>query len=539
MKRSIKYRALFVAAVIVICVSYLCVSRSAGTWKLHLPSEKINLGLDLKGGIHLVLQVTTADAFEAEANEIRDRIQSDLRERGVVFTSTRVTEDFRVEILGVLRDQEDALEDYLSPYELNWTSQIRYRQDELDVVMSMNGAYVKALANLTVRQAKETIAKRVDQYGVAEPTIIVYGSGDVKDQIIVELPGVEDFDRVLNLIKSTARLELKLVHSSQGGPYPTRESALQAFNGAIPSDHEVLRYQDAAETEGRAAFMVVRKGASITGQHLKNARRSQDSFTGRSEVEFSLNAEGVRRFSQTTEQNVGNRLAIVLDDEIRSAPNIQEKIASEAARITGNFTPEEAQDLALVLRSGALPAGIQILENRIIGPSLGMDSIRRGVLASLVGLALVVAGMLVVYRVSGVNAIFCLLLNLLILLGVLTYFHATLTLPGIAGVILTIGMAVDANILIFERIKEEIRVGKTVRSSVDAGFDRVFSTIIDTNITTLVAALFLFQFGTGPVRGFAVTLAVGLLANIFTAVFVSRTIFGLVLQKWEVEKLSI
>ena len=539
MKRNIKYRALFVVAVIVICVSYLCVSRSAGRWKLHLPFEKINLGLDLKGGIHLVLQVTTADAFEAEANEIRDRIQSDLRERGVVFTSTRVTEDFRVEILGILRDQEDALEDYLSPYELNWTSQIRYREDELDAVTSMNSAYAKELANLTVRQAKETITKRVDQYGVVEPTISIYGSGDVKDQIIVELPGVEDFDRVLNLIKSTARLELKLVHSTQGGPYPTRESALQAFNGAIPSDHEVLRYPDATATQGRGSFMVVREGASITGQHLKNARRSQDSFTGRSEVEFSLNAEGVRRFSQTTEQNVGNRLAIVLDDEIRSAPNIEEKITSEVARISGNFSPEEAQDLALVLRSGALPAGIEILENRIIGPSLGMDSIRRGMLASLVGLVLVVAGMLVVYRVSGMNAILCLFLNLLILLGVLAYFHATLTLPGIAGVILTIGMAVDANILIFERIKEEIRVGKTVRSSVDAGFDRVFSTIIDTNITTLVAALFLFQFGTGPVRGFAVTLAVGLIANIFTAVFVSRTIFGLVLQKWEVKQLSI
>ena len=518
---------------------YLCISQTGGAWKFHSPFKKINLGLDLKGGIHLVLLVTTADAFEAETNEIRDRIQSDLRERGIVFTSTRATEEFRVEILGVLRDQEDVLEDYLSPYEPNWSSQYRYQKDELDVVMSMNGAYSKSLANLTVRQAKETISKRVDQYGVAEPTIVIYGSGDVKDQIIVELPGVEDFDRVLNLIKSTARLELKLVHATKAGPYPNRESALQAFNGTIPSDHEVLRYPGAAETQGRTAFMVVRKGAAITGQHLKNARRSQDSFTGRSEVEFSLNTEGVRRFSQTTERNVGNRLAIVLDDEIQSTPNIQEKITSESARITGNFTSEEAQDLALVLRSGALPAGIEIIENRIIGPSLGRDSIRRGVLASLVGLVLVVAGMLVVYRFSGVNAILCLLLNLLILLGVLAYFHATLTLPGIAGVILTIGMAVDANILIFERIKEEIRMGKSVRSSVEAAFDRVFSTIIDTNITTLVAALFLFQFGTGPVRGFAVTLAVGLIANIFTAVFVSRTIFGLVLQKWEVQKLSI
>ena len=244
-------------------------------------------------------------------------------------------------------------------------------------------------------------------------------------------------------------------------------------------------------------------------------------------------------FTRTTEQNVGIRLAIVLDDQVYSAPRIDGRIASESARITGNFTPEEAEDLALVLRSGALPASIQILENRIIGPSLGLDSIRRGVLASVVGLILVVLGMLVVYKLSGINAIVCLLLNLIILLAVLSGLHATLTLPGIAGVILTIGMAVDANILIFERIKEELRLGKTVRSAVDTGFDRVFTTIIDTNVTTLIGALVLYQIGTGPVRGFAVTLGVGLVANIFSAVFVSRTLFGLVLQRWQVEKLSI
>ena len=244
-------------------------------------------------------------------------------------------------------------------------------------------------------------------------------------------------------------------------------------------------------------------------------------------------------FSAATRENVGNRLAIVLDDVVRTAPNISEAIDSESARITGNFSPEEASDLALVLRSGALPAKLEVLEERSVGPSLGRDSILRGVYASILGLLLVVIGMLVVYRLSGVNAIVCLALNLLILLGVLAYFRATLTLPGIAGVILTIGMAVDANILIFERIKEELRLGKTVRSAVDAGFDRVFSTIIDTNITTLVAALFLFQFGTGPVRGFAVTLAVGLLANIFTATFASRTFFATVLQNREVSRLSI
>ena len=528
MKKNLKYRLIFTLVVI-----------AGSVFLFYPPSQKINLGLDLKGGVHLVLQVLTADAFEAEINQVRDRIEADLRENGIVFGRTLVTDDFQIEILGVLQDQEQELEDYLSQYSVSWTTRTRFREGEVDSVLSMNAAYRKALADLTVRQAKETITKRVDQYGVTEPTITIYGSGDVKDQIIVELPGVEDFDRVVNLIKTTARLELKIVHPTQGGPHVTREAALQSFNGALPPDFEVLRYRNPSETRGETMYMVVRKAPSVTGQHLKNARRSEDSFTGRSEVEFFLNAEGVELFSRTTEQNVGNRLAIVMDNEIRSAPNISERIASEAARITGTFTREEAEDLALVLRSGALPAAIEILENRIIGPSLGIDSIRRGVTASLVGLVLVVMGMLVAYRLSGINAVVCLTLNLMILMAVLAYFHATLTLPGIAGVILTIGMAVDANILIFERIKEEIRVGKTVRSAVDAGFDRVFSTIIDTNLTTLVAALFLFQFGTGPIRGFAVTLAVGLLANIFTAVFVSRTIFGLVLQRSEIEKLSI
>ncbi|MEJ2081112.1 MAG: protein translocase subunit SecD [Acidobacteriota bacterium] len=283
----------------------------------------------------------------------------------------------------------------------------------------------------------------------------------------------------------------------------------------------------------------MRKADALTGQQLKNARRSQDPYTGKSEVEFFLNSEGVRRFSEATADNVGNQLAIVLDGVVRSAPRIDSRIDTEAARITGSFTPEEAEDLALVLRSGALPADLRVLEERSVGPSLGRDSITRGIYASILGLLLVVVGMLVVYRYSGLNAILCLVLNLLILLGVLAYFRATLTLPGIAGVILTIGMAVDANILIFERIKEELRLGKTIRASVDAGFDRVFSTIIDTNITTLVSALFLFQFGTGPIRGFAITLAVGLLANIFTATFMSRTLFGLVLQNREVQRLSI
>ncbi len=528
MKRNLKYRLILILVVLL-----------GSILLFYPPSQNIKLGLDLRGGIHLVLQVVTRDALEAKTNQLRELIESDLRENGIVFTRTRVTEDLEIEVLGVVQNQQAQLAENLSLHSVDWTSQIRFREGEVDAVLSMTEAAKVRTADETVQQARETLQRRVDQYGVAEPTITVYGSGQLKDQIIVELPGVEDFDRVLNLIRTTARLELKLAHPSQGGPYATREGALQAFSNTLPADYEILPYRNPTETGEQIMYMVVRKAQSIGGEHLKDARRSQDTFTGRAEVVFFLKAEGVTLFSRTTEQNVGNRLAVVLDDEIRSAPNINERIASESARITGSFTAEQAEDLALVLRSGALPAAIQILENRIIGPSLGLDSIRRGILASLVGLALVVAGMLLVYRLSGINAILCLGFNLLILLGVLAYFHATLTLPGIAGVILTIGMAVDANILIFERIKEEIGLGKTVRSAVAAGFDRVFSTVIDTNTTTLVAALFLFQFGTGPVRGFAVTLAVGLIANIFTAVFVSRTFFRLVLERREVGRLSI
>jgi len=531
MKKNLKYRLILILAIVVVAL-YLFIP----------PSKKIYLGLDLRGGIHLVLQVQVHDAMLAEAEQVRDRIDGQLREKQVAFSESKTVDDPKspeIEILGVPQDAQAAVETQLREYAQSWTFQTRYGDNQVDYVLQMVPAVYKALAQQTVAQARETIRNRVDAFGVAEPSITVYGSGDVPDQIIVELPGVDDPSRVINLIRATARLELKLVNPEKPNPFSSQESAIQAFGGKLPDGYEVLPYRDINETGGQTQYLVVRKAPSVTGRHLKNARRSQDSFTGRAEVSFFLNTEGVDLFTRATEQNVGNRLAIVLDDEVRSAPVIESRIDSDSARITGTFSPEQAEDLALVLRSGALPARISILENRIVGPSLGMDSIRSGVIASMIGLALVVLGMVIVYRLAGMNAIFCLLVNLLILMGVLGYFRATLTLPGIAGIILTIGMAVDANILIFERIKEELRLGKTVRSAVEAGFTRVFTTILDTNITTLIAALFLFQFGTGPIRGFAITLAVGLIANVFTATFVSRALFDWFLQKKEVVKLSI
>ncbi|MGH9338329.1 MAG: protein translocase subunit SecD [Acidobacteriota bacterium] len=527
MKKNLQFRIVIILIIL-----------GASIFLFYPPSDKINLGLDLKGGIHLVLQVNTQEAIEAEIRQFRDQLEVQLREENVSFKETRVTEDLGIEILGVPEDGQEVAENVLDNYTGSWSYDQSFGAGTVDFSIEMNSGYRNQLADLTVRQARETIQNRVDQYGVAEPTITTYGGGDVQDQIIVELPGVDDPSRVINLIKSTAQLGLKLVHPTQGGPYPTRETALQAFNGVLPEDYELLPYRG-DETQGQTSYLLVRKAASITGRHLKNARRSQDQFTSRSEVVFFLNPDGVELFSQATRDNVGSQLAIVLDDEVVSAPNIEEEISTESARIHGNFTPEEAEDLALTLRSGALPASIRILQNRIVGPSLGLDSIRSGVQASILGMVLVVLMMLVIYRGAAVNAVICLVLNLLLLLAVLASFEATLTLPGIAGIILTIGMAIDANILIFERIKEELGLGKTVRNAVEAGFGRVFTTILDTNLTTFIAALFLFQFGTGPIRGFAVTLAAGLLANIFTATFVSRTLFSLLLRNRQVEKLSI
>lgn len=508
MKRNLQYRALLIVGLTAVFIyGYL--------------ANGLNLGLDLQGGIHLVLQVDTQEALAEIVLQARERVESRLRENGVTFTEVRVTPDNAVEVLGVPPDQASLAREQLDT-EVDWNVSASQSGDTVGFRMSLQAAARRAYLDLTVRQAKEVIQKRVDAYGVAEPTIALYGSGEVQDQIIVELPGVEDFDRVLEVIQKTAKLELKLVHPAHDAIYPSREAALQAFDGSLPPDYEILPFTGRGQQSG---FMAVKKAAALTGQHLKDARRSEDALTGKPQVDFYLNPAGVRLFSEVTGDNVGERLAIALDDKIQSAPVIQGKIDQESAQITGLFSREEAEDLALVLRSGALPADIVILEQRSVGPSLGRDSIEAGVTASILGLALVVVGMLAVYQLAGVNAVVCLVLNLVILVGVLGFFRATLTLPGIAGVILTIGMAVDANILIFERIKEERRAGKVFTSAMKAGFDRVWDTILDTNLTTLIAAGILYNVGTGPVRGFAVTLGVGLLANLFTATVVSRTLF--------------
>jgi preprotein translocase subunit SecD len=374
-------------------------------------------------------------------------------------------------------------------------------------------------------QAQDTIDRRVNEFGVTEPNIATHG--DDGDQLLVQLPGVSDIARAKNLIQSPALLEIKLV---EGGPAPNREALLQAHNGQVPSDMEVVTgASDSTTGDGSTSYYLVRKVAAVTGSDLRTASVGLDE-NSRPAVMFSLKPDGARKFGQVTGSNVGRYLAVVLDDRVQSYARIESRISGEG-RIAGGFNQEEAADLALKLRSGALPASMTYLEERLIGPTLGADSIRAGVTAALAGLVLVVLFMLAYYKLSGINAILAMIVNLIILLGMMAYFGAAMSLPGIAGFILTMGMGVDSNVLIFERIKEELAANRGARAAVSASFDRVFWTLFDTHVTSLIAAAFLFQFGTGPIRGFATTLFVGLISNLFTSIFVSRTLFEFILSR--------
>ena len=503
--------------------------------------SRLNLGLDLKGGIHLVLQVMTDDALNLELNQIADRIGQEFKTRNISFTSSKKAQtvgDYSLTVLGVDADKANDARQHLQGYDQRFTLRSTVTDGKTDFTLTMKDGEIRALRESTVSQALETIRRRVDALGVTEPTLQTYGNSgqEVDDQIIVELPGIDDPDRVTGLLANTAQLEFRLVKKENGGEFSSIESALAANGGRISDDYVILPHR-ANRGDNSLQYNVISRVPVITGKDLKTARTGTDG-TGRPAVNFFLTTDGSTLFARATEQHVGERLAIVLDNVVRSAPVINSRIESEGI-IEGGFTDQEAADLALLLRSGALPASLQILGQRNVGASLGNDSIRSGIFASMIGFCLIVIGMLIYYKRSGLNAIICLAANTLILMGFMGAVGATLTLPGIAGIILTVGMAVDANILIFERIREEMRAGKAVRAAIDSGFAKVFWTIFDSNCTTLIAALFLFQFGTGPIKGFAVTLTVGLIANVFTAVVMSRWLFELILGDRRVEKLSI
>ena len=518
MKTNMKWKALLIALVMMVF-----------GWSMYPPQEKIPLGLDLRGGIHLIMKVNTVDAVRAVTDETVDALGTLLDDESISFQAIESEEPAQIRVSGLDINQDQAFRALIETNFLSWDPT---RPEPGVWELRMRGAELNRVREETVAQAIETIRRRVDALGVAEPVIAPHG--DQGDQILVQLPGFDDVARAKEIIRSTAKLELKLV---EAGPAASRERLLQGREQP-PSGSEIL---PGASQTGAAdqVFYLVEHVPVITGRDLKNARQSIDYETNTPNVSFTLQPEGANRFRRATQANLGRQLAIVLDGQVMSAPVIQSAIYDEG-QITGRFTLEEAQDLALVLRSGALPASLEYQEERTVGPSLGADSIRSGVTASLVGLAAVVLFLLVYYRLSGINAVVAMVLNLVMLLGAMAYFGATLTLPGIAGVILTIGIGVDSNVLIFERIKEEMRGGKTPRTAISAGFGKVFWTIFDTHLTSLVAALILFQFGTGPVQGFAVTLSIGLLANVFTSIFVSRFLFDLILGgRRQVEALSI
>lgn len=530
MPSNIGKRTLFILAVVLASV-YGVIGLPTNMRELRQNMQKrISLGLDLRGGTHLVLQVNVQDAINAESDQAIERLKQTLDQRQITYASiTRVdakqlTDDGGILIEGVPTEQNSALREAVEQTEPNWL----VTPESNGYRLTLRQSVLADIRQRTLAQSVETIRNRIDRLGVTEPTIQEQGQGDY--EILVQLPGVDDPQRVKELIQTTALLEIKKV---EDGPYPSREAALASRSGVLPSGSELLESVEMPEgaTSGAPVheWYVVSRVPAVTGRELRSAQPGRDE-NNRPEVDFTLTADGARRFGEFTEKNIGQRLAVVLDGRIQSVATIQSRI-SDSGRITGRFSQQRASDLALVLRAGALPASMNYLEERTVGPSLGADSIRAGITASLVGLVAVILFMVIYYKLAGINAIVALALNLILLLAALGYIHATLTLPGIAGVILTIGMAVDANVLVFERIREDLRAGKTAVSSVQSGFSKAVLTIMDTNITTAIAALFLFMFGTGPVKGFAVTLTIGLAANLFTSVFVSRVMFDYILSR--------
>ncbi len=495
-------------------------------WFAHPIKEKINLGLDLQGGMHLVLDVEAEKAVESTLDRYVMNLRDAFKKDKIESTSVERDKD---NILINLSDTSKEKDVEKAVSEITDMEKISSSSGSNRMVYQINGKMRKYIEERAVDQGLETIRNRIDQFGVAEPSIQRQGDR----RIIIQLPGIKDTDRAIQLIGKTAQLEFKLVDDDR--------SLEDAIKGNIADGDEMLYQRVTNPDSGEVSKkpFLIKKDVMMTGESIVNAEVRIDSQYNEPYVSIEFDKGGSNLFGKITKENVKKRLAIVLDSNVYSAPVIQEEISGGRAQITGRFTTEEAHDLAIVLRAGALPAPVKILENRTVGPSLGKDSIEMGLKSIIISGVLILVFMIFYYRLSGLIANIALVLNLILLAGAMAYFKATLTLPGIAGIILTIGMAVDANILIYERIREELNLGKTVRAAIDSGFKRVFITIFDSNITTLIAAIVLFQFGTGPIKGFAVTLSIGIVASMFTAVFVSRFIFDLMASKMRMEKLSI
>jgi preprotein translocase subunit SecD len=537
MKKNLKFRSVFIVVTILVCLfGIVGLPKSMDDLKRNF-SDNIRLGLDLKGGTYFVLEVQVQDAIKADADQALERLKDDLKKQNITWGDMQTNDVKTVADAGSVAATIKGIPDTMSSAFRSLVSE-RYPTYNLTVLnstdyqMKMKPTDLLAMESDTVTRTVDTILNRINSLGLTEPTVTAYGSNT--HEILVQLPGVDDPARVKDLIGKAAVLNIDDV---KDGPFASRDAAMAQHGGVLPLNTMLVQAQPRAGMEGDQWYLVT-KNPVITGAVMRNARPGQDEFR-KWETSFTLSPDGGKRFGRYTEANVGNKLAVVLDNKIVSVATIQSKI-EDSGRITGLGSEQEAEDLSRYLRSGSLPAGIVYNQERSIGPSLGADSIKEGMMAGVAGLAAVVLVMLLYYKRSGINAVLALLLNTVVLLAALAYFHAVLTLPGIAGVILTIGMAVDSNVLIFERIREELRTGKSIVAAVDTGFNKAWWTIVDTHVTTVVSCAFLFLFGEGPVKGFAITLTIGLISNVFTAVFVSKTIFDYELSgRRRLETLSI
>ncbi|MEW6409712.1 MAG: protein translocase subunit SecD [Nitrospirota bacterium] len=546
MKKGLRWRFSLIGAVVIFAIIFFLPSTPVFKampewWGKNLPNRGITLGLDLQGGMHLVFEVDGEKAVDSAVERTASGIRQLLTEKKIRFTAIKRSGFTGIEIT----HPSESSTQIKKVVENNYPS-LRIKdagKSRLNLILADKES--EKIKETATEQALETIRNRIDQFGVAEPVI----HRQETNQIVVQLPGIKDPQRAIDLIGKTALLEFKLLDEESpvaaqlpaSIPSGGEEKLLSEFKDRIPEGDEILFERVVDKETGRVSKRpyLAKKRAVLTGDVLTEARVNIDTRYNEPYVSVSFDSEGAKIFERVTGENVKKRMAIILDNNIYSAPVIQERIAGGHAQITGRFTENEAKDLAIVLRAGALPAPINMLQNVTVGPSLGQDSIDAGVKAGMIGAIAVILFMVIYYRLSGVIADFAVFLNVIILLGALAWFNATLTLPGIAGIILTIGMSVDANVLIFERIREELRLGKTVRAAIDAGYKKAFLTIVDSHVTTLITAAVLFQFGTGPIKGFAVTLSLGVMINLFTSMMGTRVVFDLITSKRALKRLSI
>lgn len=525
MDSNLKWKALFITVVVLICLYGLFGRPSFPTsWGQMADnfSNRMELGLDLRGGSHLVLQVQVQEAVATQRDEVYDGLEDQLHKQNITTGPLRDLSDTQILIPNVAPASTGALQTLVQNQFPDWTiSQAAGEQNGF--LLTMKTAAVNALEQQAMDESLVTIRKRIEGLGLKEPNVAPTGRG--QDEILVELPGEGDPTRAKQVIQAGGQLKLQLVLDNN--PYPSEAAALAAHGGVLPPGSQLVQGNvQTGSGAGADAWYLLNRSPIVTGSDLKHASPGPDgNQPGFYQVNFWLSNEAAKRFGPFTATNIGHYMAVVLDNRVQGAPPVIEGRIDDTGMIEGNFSQQSAEDLSEILNAGALPASIKYLEERTIGPSLGADSIREGVTASIASLIAVWIFLVVYYRLSGINAVVALLLNLVILVAFMAISGSTLTLPGIAGVVLTIGMGVDSNVLVFERIREELRAGKANASAVDVGFDKAFLTIIDTHITTLVSAAFLFLFGSGPVKGFAITLTIGLLANLFTSVYVSRVIF--------------